>query len=86
MKRLPATRVHTLTPHTRACNPALRIAIADKKKIGRTEKGLWLQAVYVGGKMQGTAKYTQAQPGTDGLVVSSVQTSVNGTTSERLPF
>jgi len=36
--------------------------------------------------MQGTAKYTQAQPGTDGLVVSSVQTSVNGTTSERLPF
>lgn len=44
------------------------------------------QAVYVGGKMQGTAKYTQAQPGTDGLVVSSVQTSVNGTTSERLPF
>ena len=76
MKRLPATRVHALTPHTRA----------SWTRIGRTEKGLWLQAVYVGGKMQGTAKYTQAQPGTDGLVVSSVQTSVNGTTSERLPF
>ena len=40
----------------------------------------------MGGKMQGTAKYTQAQPGTDGVVVSSVQTSVNGTTTKGLPF
>ena len=38
MKRLPATRVHTRTPHTRACNPALRIAIAARR-IGRTERG-----------------------------------------------
>ena len=85
MKRLPATRVHTRTPHTRACNPALRIAIAQEESAALKE-GAVCQAVYVGGKMQGTAKYTQAQPGTDGLVVSSVQTSVNGTTSERLPF
>ena len=75
MKRLPATRVHALTPHTRA----------SWTESAALKEGC-VQAVYVGGKMQGTAKYTQAQPGTDGLVVSSVQTSVNGTTSERLPF
>ena len=76
---------HTHTPHTslQSCAPYRNWRQEESAAL---KEGAVCQAVYVGGKMQGTAKYTQAQPGTDGLVVSSVQTSVNGTTSERLPF